>query len=67
VRKNSIGEQELALLRPVAPSQGMMLESLRPDLAAHRGSPSLSSWTCGRSFRSSPQIGALSNKIVASE
>src|SRR4029453_1041367 len=24
---------------PVAPSQGMMLESLRPDLAAHRGSP----------------------------
>jgi FO synthase len=30
---------ELALLRPVAASQGMMLESLRPDLDAHRGSP----------------------------
>ncbi len=30
---------ELALLRPVAPSQGMMLETLRDDLAAHRGSP----------------------------
>ena len=27
------------VLRPVAPSQGMMLESLRPDLAAHRGAP----------------------------
>jgi len=30
---------ELAALRPVAPSQGMMLESLNPDLVAHRGSP----------------------------
>jgi FO synthase len=32
-------ERELALLRPVAASQGMMLESLREDLACHRGSP----------------------------
>ena len=30
---------ELAQLRPVAPSQGMMLESLNPDLACHRGAP----------------------------
>ncbi len=30
---------ELALLRPVTPSQGMMLESLRGDLDAHRGAP----------------------------
>ena len=30
---------ELASLRPVAASQGMMLESLRDDLDAHRGSP----------------------------
>ena len=30
---------ELALLRPVTPSQGMMLESLRSDLDAHRGAP----------------------------
>ena len=30
---------ELAALRPVSPSQGMMLESLNPDLEAHRGSP----------------------------
>jgi FO synthase len=30
---------ELARLRPVAPSQGMMLEALRSDLDAHRGSP----------------------------
>jgi len=32
-------EDELATLRPVAPSQGMMIETLRADLAAHRGSP----------------------------
>src|SRR5262245_32221298 len=30
---------ELAALRVVAPSQGMMLESLRDDLDCHRGSP----------------------------
>lgn len=30
---------ELALLRGVSPSQGMMVESLRDDLDAHRGSP----------------------------
>ena len=30
---------ELAALRPVTASQGMMLESLRDDLEAHRGSP----------------------------
>ena len=30
---------ELALLRAVSPSQGMMLESLNADLVAHRGSP----------------------------
>ena len=35
----AISADELALLRPVAPSQGMMIESLRPDLAAHRGAP----------------------------
>ena len=30
---------ELALLRKVTASQGMMVETLRPDLEAHRGSP----------------------------
>ncbi len=30
---------DLAALRAVTASQGMMLESLRPDLAAHRGAP----------------------------
>ena len=30
---------EMTLLRPVTASQGMMLESLREDLDAHRGSP----------------------------
>ena len=30
---------ELARLRPVAASQGMMLESLAEGLAAHRGAP----------------------------
>jgi FO synthase len=35
----ALHEDELALLRPVAPSQGMMVETLRDDLDAHRGSP----------------------------
>jgi FO synthase len=32
-------EDELARMREVAPSQGMMLETLRPDLDCHRGAP----------------------------
>jgi FO synthase len=35
----ALHEHELASLRPVAPSQGMMVETLRDDLAAHHGSP----------------------------
>jgi FO synthase len=35
----AISDDELALLRTVSPSQGMMVESLRDDLAAHRGAP----------------------------
>lgn len=35
----AISEAELVRLREVSPSQGMMIESLRPDLAAHRGAP----------------------------
>jgi FO synthase len=35
----ALHDHELAQLRPVAPSQGMMVETLRGDLAAHRGSP----------------------------
>src|SRR5579875_1693701 len=35
----ALDEGELALLRPVTASQGMMLESLDPDLACHRSSP----------------------------
>ena len=35
----ALSSDELAVLRRVAPSQGMMLESLRDDLAAHRGAP----------------------------
>ena len=31
--------EDLARLRPVSPSQGMMIESLNPNLAAHRGAP----------------------------
>jgi FO synthase len=30
---------ELAQLRPFSPSQGMMIESVNPDLDAHRGAP----------------------------
>ena len=32
-------ESELAMLRRVSPSQGMMIESLRDDLDCHRGAP----------------------------
>jgi FO synthase len=32
-------KDELALLRPVSPSQGMMIETLRDDLPCHRGAP----------------------------
>ena len=35
----ALHHDELAALRAVAPSQGMMLESLRDDLDCHRGSP----------------------------
>jgi FO synthase len=35
----ALGADDLAALRAVAPSQGMMIESLRDDLAAHRGAP----------------------------
>jgi FO synthase len=35
----ALGPDDLALLRRSCASQGMMLESLRPDLAAHRGAP----------------------------
>ena len=35
----ALAEDELCLLAEVAPSQGMMLESLRGDLACHRGAP----------------------------
>jgi FO synthase len=35
----ALHHDELATLREVTASQGMMIESLRPDLAAHRGAP----------------------------
>ncbi|MCX6525970.1 MAG: 7,8-didemethyl-8-hydroxy-5-deazariboflavin synthase CofG, partial [Actinobacteria bacterium] len=35
----ALSEDELALLRRVSPSQGMMIESLNPDLSCHLGSP----------------------------
>jgi FO synthase len=35
----ALSKQELAQLRSVSASQGMMIESLNPDLAAHRGAP----------------------------
>ncbi|HET9998123.1 MAG TPA: bifunctional FO biosynthesis protein CofGH [Nocardioides sp.] len=35
----AVSREDLARLRTVAPSQGMMVESLRGDLAAHRGAP----------------------------
>ncbi|MCA1675667.1 MAG: 7,8-didemethyl-8-hydroxy-5-deazariboflavin synthase, partial [Actinobacteria bacterium] len=35
----ALDRDELAALREVTASQGMMIESLRPDLVAHRGAP----------------------------
>jgi FO synthase len=35
----ALGHDDLARLREVTASQGLMLESLRPDLAAHQASP----------------------------
>src|SRR3954470_2092104 len=35
----ALTKDELASLRPVSASQGMMVESLNPDLECHRGSP----------------------------
>ncbi len=35
----ALDAEELARIRPVTASQGMMLESLDPDLACHRGAP----------------------------
>ena len=39
VNAGAIGREDLAVLRRVAPSQGMMIESLNADLPAHRGAP----------------------------
>jgi len=35
----ALDKTDLAKLRAVSPSQGMMIESLNPDLVAHRGAP----------------------------
>lgn len=35
----ALSREDLARLREVSPSQGMMIESLRGDLACHRGAP----------------------------
>lgn len=35
----ALSREDLARLRTVSPSQGMMIESLRPDLECHRGAP----------------------------
>jgi len=35
----ALSRDDLASLRPVSPSQGMMVETLRVDLACHRGAP----------------------------
>lgn len=35
----ALSREDLSRLRSVSPSQGMMIESLNPDLAAHRGAP----------------------------
>ena len=39
VNAGALGRADLERLRAVSPSQGMMIESLNPDLPAHRGAP----------------------------
>ena len=39
VNAGALGRGDLSRLRRVSPSQGMMIESLNPDLPAHRGAP----------------------------
>jgi FO synthase len=39
VNAGAVGPDALATLRRVSPSQGMMIETLNPDLPAHRGAP----------------------------
>jgi FO synthase len=39
VNAGALSADELALLRPVSASQGMMIESVNPDLEAHRNAP----------------------------
>ena len=39
VNAGALDREALARLRAVSPSQGMMIESLNPDLPAHRGAP----------------------------
>ncbi|MDO8309363.1 MAG: 5-amino-6-(D-ribitylamino)uracil--L-tyrosine 4-hydroxyphenyl transferase CofH [Actinomycetota bacterium] len=39
VNAGALGRGDLALLRRVSPSQGMMIETLNPHLPAHRGAP----------------------------
>ena len=40
----AISSEELSDLREVSPSQGMMIESLNPDLECHQGSPDKEPW-----------------------
>ena len=40
----AISAEELSDLREVSPSQGMMIESLNPDLDCHQGSPDKEPW-----------------------
>ncbi len=40
----AISARELSILREVSPSQGMMLETLNPDLECHKGSPDKEPW-----------------------
>ncbi len=53
----ALHRDELAELRPVSVSQGMMIESLNDDLAAHRGSPDK---TAARRLETLDAAGALS-------
>ncbi len=52
----AISEEELSMLREVSPSQGMMLESLNPNLDCHQGSPDKEPWRRVETLRAAGEL-----------
>ena len=52
----AISAEELSMLREVSPSQGMMLESLNPNLDCHQGSPDKEPWRRVETLRAAGEL-----------